>query len=126
LRGWSTNIHPLLYLGRDGQATHTVLTPFFWDFASPKERATVAFPLFWRFSDRKSVSQLVGNVYYREEIKSTGSEWEVHIFPAFSYGETPRGHWWNILYGLAGYTREGATTKMRTMWIPITLSEGPK
>jgi hypothetical protein len=126
LRGWSTNIHPLVYLGRDGQATHTVLAPFFWDFAEPKQRATVAFPFYWRFSDRKSVSQLVGNVYYREEIKSTGSEWEVHIFPAFSYGETPRGHWWNILYGLAGYTREGATTKMRTMWIPITLSEGPK
>ncbi len=126
LRGFSTNIHPLVYIGRSGQATHTVLAPFFWDFASPKERVTVALPLFWRFSDRKSVSQLVGNVFYREETKSTGGEWEVHIFPAFSYGETPRGHWWNILYGLAGYTREGATTKMRTLWIPITLSGGNK
>ncbi len=126
LRGWSTNIHPLVYIGREGQATHTVIAPFFWDFASPKQRSTIAFPLFWRFSDRQSVSQLVGNVFYREERKSSGSDWEVHVFPAFSYGETPRGHWWNILYGLAGYTREGATTKMRTLWIPITLSEGPK
>jgi hypothetical protein len=27
-----------------------------------------------------------------------------------SYGETPNGHWWNVLYGLAGYTREGTAT----------------
>jgi hypothetical protein len=124
LRGFSTNIHPLIYVGREGQATHTVVAPFFWDFASPKERVTVAFPLYWRFSDTKSVSQLTGNVYYREETKSSGSEWEIHVFPAFSYGETPRGHWWNVLYGLAGYSKEGATTKMRTLWIPITLSGG--
>jgi hypothetical protein len=122
LRGWSTNSHPLVYVGREGQATHTVIAPFFWDFAEPASRATVAFPFYWRFSDRKQVSQLVGNVYYHEERKSTGGEWEVHVFPAFSYGETPNGHWWNVLYGLAGYTRNGASTKMRAMWIPIQLS----
>jgi hypothetical protein len=124
LRGFSTNIHPILYVGREGQSTHTVVAPFFWDFADPKSRATIAFPFYWRFSDRDSVSQLTGNVYYSEEKKSSGTEWEVHVFPAFSYGETPNGHWWNLLYGLAGYTREGATTKMRTLWIPITLSGG--
>ncbi len=124
LRGFQTNIHPLVYIGRDAQSTHTVIAPFFWDFASPKERATVAFPLFWRFTDRDSVSQLVGNVYYHEQKRRSGSDWEIHVFPGFSYGETPDGHWWNVLYGLAGYTREGATTKMRTLWIPITLSGG--
>jgi hypothetical protein len=82
----------------------------------------VAFPIYWRFSDRQSVSQLVGNVYYHEQTKSSGSEWEVHIFPAFSYGETPNGHWWNLLYGLAGYSRRGSSTKMRALWIPIQLS----
>jgi hypothetical protein len=70
------------------------------------------------------VSQLVGNVYYQETRRKSGTDWEVHVFPGFSYGETPNGHWWNVLYGLAGYTREGATTKMRTLWIPITLSGG--
>jgi hypothetical protein len=122
LRGFKTNIHPLVYIGREGQATHTVIAPFFWDFADPASRATVVFPFYWRFSDRQGVAQLVGNVYYREETKSSGNEWEVHVFPAFSYGKTPNGHWWNLLYGLAGYTRQGSSTKMRAMWIPIQLS----
>ncbi|MCB9586760.1 MAG: hypothetical protein H6718_15270 [Polyangiaceae bacterium] len=126
LTGWETNIHPFVYLGRNGNSSHTVVAPFFWDFASPGSRATVGFPLYWRFSNREEVNQLVGNVYYREKKLGTGLDWEFHIFPLFSYGETPDGHWWNVLYGLAGYTRRGETTKMRTFWIPITLSEPAK
>jgi hypothetical protein len=122
VRGWDTNIHPILYLGRDGTSTHTVVAPIFWDFADPKSRSTVVFPAFWRFANDKDVSQLVGNVYYHEVRRSTGSDWEVHIFPALSYGATPDGHWWNILYGLAGYTRRGSLVKVRALWIPITLS----
>ncbi len=122
LRGWDTNIHPILYTGRNGYRTHTVVAPFFFDFAGRDSRATVGFPVFWRFSDREEVSQLVGNVYYHERKVRNGLDWEVHVFPAFSYGETPDGHWWNILYGLAGYTRRGELAKMRTLWIPFTLS----
>lgn len=122
LRGWETNIHPILYLGRNGHSSHTVVAPFFWDFVGRESRATVGFPIYWRFSDRDSVSQLVGNVYYHEKKLSNGLDWEIHVFPAFSYGETPDGHWWNILYGLAGYTRRGDLVKMRTLWIPIKLS----
>ncbi len=44
----------------------------------------------------------------------------MHIFPAFSYGKRPTGHWWNVLYGLAGYTRNGTATTLRTLWIPHT------
>jgi hypothetical protein len=122
IRGWSTNLHPFLYVGREATSTHTVIAPFFWDFASPTSRSTVAFPAYWRFSNEKEVSQLVGNVYYHEAKLSTGTDWEVHVFPAFSYGETPDGHWWNVLYGLAGYTRRGSLVKVRTLWIPITVS----
>jgi hypothetical protein len=122
LRGFQTNIHPIFYLGRNATSTHTVVAPFFWDFANPKGRATVVFPAYWRFSDDREVSQLVGNVYYHETKLSTGLDWEIHVFPAFSYGETPNGHWWNVLYGLAGYTRRGSYSEMRTLWIPITLS----
>jgi hypothetical protein len=122
VRGWSTNIHPLVYVGRDATSTHTVLAPIFWDFADPKSRSTVVFPAFWRFADEKQVSQLVGNVYYHEASRSVGKDWEVHIFPAFSYGETPDGHWWNLLYGLAGYTQRGSLVKVRALWIPITVS----
>ena len=123
LRGWSTNLYPLVYVGRNALDTHFVVAPFLWDFASPKSRTTVAFPVFWRFSDEKEVTQLVGNVYYHEKKLRSGLDWEVHIFPAFSYGETPNGHWWNVLYGLAGYTRNGTATTVRTLWIPTKLSE---
>lgn len=124
LRGWSTSIYPFIHFGRDAARTHTVIAPFFWDFAGPKSRSTIGFPLYWRFSDEKSVSQLVGNFYYSESKVSGGTDWEFHVFPAFSYGETPDGHWWNLLYGLAGYTRRGQMTQVRTLWIPITTS-GP-
>ncbi|MEZ4226258.1 MAG: hypothetical protein R3B13_35250 [Polyangiaceae bacterium] len=123
LRGWQTNIHPILYLGRSGHQSHTVVAPFFWDFVGRDSRATVGFPVYWRFADRDSVSQLVGNVYYHERKVKNGLDWEVHLFPAFSYGETPDGHWWNVLYGLAGYTRRGKAASMRTLWIPIQLSD---
>jgi len=122
VRGWSTNIHPIVYIGRDATSTHTVVAPIFWDFADPKSRATVVFPAFWRFANDKDVSQLVGNVYYHESTKPAGKDWEVHIFPAFSYGQTPDGHWWNLLFGLAGYTHRGNLVKVRALWIPITLS----
>jgi hypothetical protein len=124
LQGWQTNIHPIFYLGRTNQSTHMVIAPLFWDFASPTARTTVVLPLFWRFADQDGVSELVGNTFYRERHLSSGLDWEFHFFPAFSYGETPGGHWWNVLYGLAGYTRDGAMTKMRALWIPITLSGG--
>ncbi|MEO8903914.1 MAG: hypothetical protein ABI488_16470, partial [Polyangiaceae bacterium] len=112
-----------LYVGRNVLDTHFVLAPIFWDFASPKARTTVAFPVFWRFSDEREVTELVGNVYYHEKKLKNGLDWEVHIFPAFSYGETPNGHWWNVLYGLAGYTRQGTATTIRTLWVPTKLSD---
>lgn len=123
LRGWSTSIHPFLFLGRDGHQSWTVVAPFFFDFVGRESRSTVGAPFYWRFSDRHEVSQLVGNVYYHERKVAHGLDWELHVFPAFSYGETPDGHWWNVLYGLAGYTRRGTMSQMRTLWIPIQLSE---
>ncbi|NRA34311.1 MAG: hypothetical protein HRU17_13310 [Polyangiaceae bacterium] len=122
LRGWSTAVHPLFYVGRNGYDTHTVAAPFFWDFASRDSRTTIAFPLYWRFADKESTTQLVGNVFYKERPVRHGTDWQVHIFPLFSYGETPNGHWWNILYGLAGYTRAGKQSEIRTLWIPLELS----
>jgi hypothetical protein len=82
----------------------------------------VAFPVFWRFDDDNSVSQLLLNTYYRERHVEGGSDWEFHLFPAFSFGSSPDGHFWKLLYGLAGYTRKGPTTKVYAGWIPITTS----
>jgi hypothetical protein len=122
LTGWETNIHPILYMGRNQNSSHLVVAPFLWDFASPKSRSTVAFPVFWRFDDGNSVSQLLLNTYYQERKLRTGLDWQFHFFPAFSYGETPDGHWWKVLYGLAGYTRRGDMTKFHAAWIPFLLS----
>lgn len=123
LRGWQTNIHPIVYVGRDGHETHTVVAPIFWDFAGPQSRSTVVFPFYWRFAKPDSLSQLIGNVYYQERRYKNGLDWQIHFFPLFSYGETPDGHWWNLLFGLAGYERAGTMTKVRALYIPIELSE---
>jgi hypothetical protein len=123
LTGWETDLHPLFYFGRENHATHLVVAPFLWDFASPSSRSTLILPFYYRFSDATTLSQLALNTYYRERRVRGGTDWEVHVFPVFSYGESPTGHWWNFLYGLAGYTREGTMSKMRTLYIPITLSE---
>jgi hypothetical protein len=121
--GWAANLFPFVHVGRSHQSSHLVLAPFVWDFASPTSRATVILPGFFRFSDADGVSQLVLNTFYKEKKVPGGSEWEFHFFPLFSYGQSPTGHWWNVLYGLAGYTREGAMSKMRLAYIPITLSK---
>ncbi len=123
LTGWETDLFPLFFMGRENRSTHLVAAPLLFDFASPKARQTVIFPFYWRFSDQTSVNQLIGNTYYQEEKVSGGTEWQFHLFPLFSYGESPQGHWWNVLYGLAGYTREGTMAKMRIGYIPFELSE---
>lgn len=123
LTGWETDILPIFYMGRENRSTHLVVAPILWDFASPKSHSTVVLPAFYRFADTDSTSQLVLNTYYHEKKVAGGRDWEVHFFPFFSYGESPTGHWWNFLYGMAGYTRDGTMSKMRALYIPITLSE---
>jgi hypothetical protein len=123
LTGWNTDIFPIFYSGRENRNTHLVVAPILWDFASPSDRQTVVFPFYWRFADTKNTYQVVGNTYYYEERAQSGKSWEFHFFPLFSYGESPQGHWWNVLYGLAGYTRDGTMAKMRALYIPIKLSE---
>jgi hypothetical protein len=123
LTGWQFNLLPLFHMGRDYDSTHFVAAPIVWDFKQRNARQTVVFPLFWRFTDHDGTSMLVGNSYYGSKRVSGGTDWQFHFFPVFSYGETPRGHWWNVLYGLAGYSREGTAAKMRLGYIPITLSE---
>jgi hypothetical protein len=128
VNGWETDLHPILYLGRDKTSSHTVAAPIFWDFASRKGRTTVGFPLYWRFADSidGTVTQVAANTLYREKKVEGGTDWQFHLLPLFSYGQSPSGYWWNLLFGLAGYDRDGATSKIKAFWLPITVSGGPE
>jgi hypothetical protein len=121
--GWETDIFPIFYAGRKNDASHLVVAPILWDFSSPHSRFTLVPPVFFRMSDDNSMTQVALNTFYREKKVPGGTDWEFHFFPAFSYGQSPTGHWWNVLYGLAGYTREGTMSKVRALYIPIKLSE---
>ncbi|MBM4358093.1 MAG: hypothetical protein FJ096_08270 [Deltaproteobacteria bacterium] len=121
--GWSTKLLPLVYAGRENDSTHLVVAPLVFDFASPRSRQTVVFPFFWRFADPKGTTQVIGNTFYFEEKTPKGTDWQFHLFPLLSFGANPEGHFWNVLYGLAGYTREGTMAKMRIGYVPIELSK---
>jgi len=120
-RGWENDLHPLVYVGRTGDSTHTVVAPVFWDFASPEGRTTVGFPIYWRFAEGQdeSVLQVAANTVYTQKRVAGGNDWQFHFAPLFSVGEEPHGHFWNILFGLAGYSRHGTETQTRILWIPF-------
>jgi hypothetical protein len=119
--GWETDLHPLIYAGRSDDATHTVVAPFFWDFASKKGRTTIGFPLFWRFADSAddSITQVAANTLFLQRRVAGGLDWQFHVLPLFSYGENPSGYFWNVLFGLAGYTKAGTSGRVRALWIPF-------
>ncbi|MBX3189006.1 MAG: histidine--tRNA ligase [Labilithrix sp.] len=125
-KGWEVDLHPIVYLGRSDHSTHTVLAPILFDFASPKGRSTVGFPLYWRFAESAddSVFQVALNTLYRQKRVAGGTDWQFHFLPVFSYGQSPTSTWWNFLFGLAGYDRDGATTTIKALWIPITVAGG--
>jgi hypothetical protein len=125
--GWENDFHPLVYVGRSDDASHTVLAPIFWDFANPKGRTTIGFPLFWRFADASddSVTQVVVNTVYLQKRVPGGLDWQFHLVPLFSYGENPGGYFWNVLFGLAGYSRDGASAQVRALWLPINVGGAP-
>jgi hypothetical protein len=123
ITGWETDFHPLLYLGRSDDSSHTVVAPVFWDFASSTGRTTIAAPVFFRFHDAKagSITQVAANTVYLERRVDGGKDWQFHLVPLFSYGEDPQGYFWNVLFGFAGYQKEGSFSRIRALWIPITV-----
>lgn len=124
--GWETNFYPIVYAGRTDQSIHTVVAPILWDFASLERRTTIVAPLFWRFQDNKdsSITQVAGNTVYLQKRVEGGLDWQFHLVPLFSYGEDPHGYFWNVLFGLAGYSKGASSSQVRALWIPITVN-GP-
>jgi hypothetical protein len=125
--GWETDFHPIVYTGRTDDSTHTVLAPIFWDFANPKSRTTVGFPVYWRFAEGQddSVVQVAANTLYVQKRVAGGLDWQFHLLPLFSYGESPNGYFWNVLFGLAGYSHDGSRAQVRALWLPIEVGSAP-
>ncbi len=119
--GWAANLHPIVYVGRTNERTHAVVAPIYWDFDDAESRSTVAFPLFWRFENHVEgrTSALAANVYWQERRVLGGTASQVHVFPVTSWGSSPTGSFWNVLYGLAGHEREGDEHTLRALWIPF-------
>jgi len=124
VHGWEDDLHPIVYVGRNDDSSHTVIAPVFWDFASPTSRTTIAAPVFWRFQDVKtgSLTQITANAVYLSHRVEGGNDWQFHFVPLFSYGEDPQGYFWNFLFGFAGYQREGSFARIRALWVPITVT----
>ena len=127
-KGWHGGFYPIVFTGRSGTSTHAVVAPLFWDFASPKKRTTVAFPLYWRFAspETRSITQVAGNTVYVERHVRGGQDWQFHVAPVFSYGKSPGGHFWNVLFGLAGYSRKDDEKTVRVLWIPFRFGGSKK
>ena len=125
--GWENDLHPIVYTGRSDDSSHTVVAPVFWDFANPKGRTTIGFPVYWRFAEGQddSVVQVAANTLYTQKRVAGGLDWQFHLLPLFSYGESPTGHFWNVLFGLAGYSRNGPHAEFRALWIPFDVSGAP-
>ena len=120
--GWETDVLPLAWVGRGEGTSHEVLAPIFWDFATKKGRSTAIVPLYWRFADSTddSITSVAGNLLYMQKRVAGGLDTQFHVIPVFSYGTVPRGHWWNVLFGLAGYSHAtDGTETTRILWIPI-------
>jgi hypothetical protein len=126
--GWESDLHPIVYVGRSKDSTHTVLAPVFWDFASPRGRTTIGLPVYWRFADGQddSVTQVAANTLYMQKRVVGGIDWQFHLLPVFSYGESPGGYFWNLFFGLAGYTRDGAHAQVRALWVPFDFGGTPR
>jgi hypothetical protein len=123
--GWTFNMYPLLWLGKDGDSFHDVLAPVWWDFVSPKRRTTIAFPVFWRFRDEEGLTQLALNTLYEERKTSKGNDFDFYFLPFVHVGEKPDGNAWDVLFGLVGYKREGTYKQLKLFWIPIDLTASP-
>jgi len=52
------------------------------------------------------VVQVAANTLYMQKRVSGGQDWQFHLLPLFSYGENPGGYFWNVFFGLAGYSRD--------------------
>jgi hypothetical protein len=140
--GWEFNMHPIVYVGTEGDDHHEVVFPIWWSFSDRDSRTSVGFPLFWDFENRADRSRfwtfaplvwhdedrqgsftLVVNSLYTSTVNPDGTEgWHFHFIPLFDFGRPrPEDVSWSVLYGLVGYDRRGADERLKILWLPFTI-----
>jgi hypothetical protein len=121
--GWETDVYPFAFFGRSGASAHNVAAPLYFDFKNPSGRTTIQFPFFWRFATSEGqVTEVAGNTIYLQKPVRGGYDWQTHVAPFFSYGESPTSMFWNVLFGLVGYSKDTEKTVVRVLWLPIQTS----
>ncbi len=117
------NIYPLLYTASGRRWHHNVFFPFVWDIGNQDEgrQTTVIFPFYAHVGDRRGYTRWAfpDVIWWRHGSGETLS-WGYDVAPFFQYGEPRRGdYYWSILYGLAGYRRQGNYEQTRVFWATI-------
>ncbi|QQR89142.1 MAG: hypothetical protein IPJ88_13100 [Myxococcales bacterium] len=123
------NLHPIIYSTEARTHRHLVVAPLYWDFEDYEEdyRTSILFPLFWRFRNRSTVHQVAGLTYYNEGRKHGKRYYQFHLIPFFAYGSPrPGDHWWTVLYGLAGYERQGRYARAQALWLMNFQTDSPE
>lgn len=123
LRGHTVELYPLVFFGKNGNDAHRVIAPLYFDFEKARARTTIAAAVYVRLRTLDTLHQVLLNTYYAERYYPNGKSWEFHFLPLFSYGRNPSGHFWNVLFGLTGYKRQGSAATLRLFWAPIPLSQ---
>jgi hypothetical protein len=117
------NIYPLLYTAAGRGWHHNVFFPFVWDLGNRDEgrQTTVLFPFYAHVGDRRGYTRWAfPNVIWWRHGSDETLSWGYDIAPFFQYGEPRRGdYYWSVLYGLAGYRRQGSYEQTRVFWASI-------
>ena len=120
--GWENDLHPLVYVGRSDDSSHTVVAPIFWDFANPKGRTTVGFPLYWRFADGQDDSVIAGRGQHALHAEARGRRHRlaVPLAAALLVRRGPAAATSGTCSSGSRATRaHGDQTQTRVFWIPF-------
>ncbi len=123
-RDWFFNVYPLVFTGRSGPRTHTVLGPLYARFTNEETHSDLMMvtPLFWRYRDPESQTIVLPPVLFMESQRQGVRSYEWHVLPLFSYARPrPEDFSWNVLFGLVGYRRSGTHRQLKLLYIPISL-----
>ena len=95
--GWETDLFPLFFVGRQNRSSHLDrrAVPLGLRLAALAHDGRAARVLPHRRREL-GLAARAQHLLPREKVAG-GTDWEFHFFPVFSYGQSPTGHWWNVL-----------------------------